>query len=78
MIKSMHFGLLAASRWSATYEGGAFTGYSAVVVGFDRIDVTVQGFAGGGGASSVSYAAGPSDVSDTSGRWLAAFSGLPL
>jgi hypothetical protein len=69
---------LDPDKWSATYEGGAFTSYSAEVVAFDRINVTVQGVAGGGGASSVSYAADPSDVSDTSGRTLAAFSDLPL
>jgi hypothetical protein len=69
---------LDAEKWSGTYEGGAMTPYSADVVAFDRITVTLQGLAGGGGASSVSYAADPSDVSDTSGRELAAFSGLPL
>jgi hypothetical protein len=69
---------LDPDKWSATYEGGAFTSYQAEVVSFDRITVTVQGFAGEGGPNAVAYAADPSDVSDTNGRELAAFEGFPL
>jgi hypothetical protein len=69
---------LDPENWSATYEGGAMTAYAADVVAFDRINVTVQGTPGGGGPSTVSYAADPGDVSDTSGRQLAAFSDHPL
>jgi hypothetical protein len=69
---------LDPEKWSATYQGGAFTSYSAEVVAVDRISVTVEGTAGGGGPNTVAYAADPSDVSDTSGRQLAAFSGFPL
>jgi hypothetical protein len=69
---------LDAEKWVGTYEGGAMTSYAAEVVAFDRITVTLQGTPGAGGASSVSYAADPSDVSDTSGRQLAAFDDYPL
>jgi hypothetical protein len=69
---------LDAEKWSGTYQGGAMTPYAADVVAFDRITVTLQGVPGAGGASTVSYAAGPSDVSDATGRQLAAFSDFPL
>jgi hypothetical protein len=69
---------LDPEKWSGVWEGGAMTAYEAGVAGFDRILVTLQGLAGAGGASTVSYTAGPSDVSDTSGRELAAFDGFPL
>jgi hypothetical protein len=69
---------LDAENWSATYQGGAFSAYSAEVVAFDRISVTVQGSAGSGGADAVSYAADPADVSDAGGRTLAAFDGFPI
>jgi hypothetical protein len=69
---------LDAEKWAGTYEGGAMTSYAADVVAFDRITVTLQGLPGAGGASTVSFAAAPSDVSDTSGRKLAAFGDLPL
>jgi hypothetical protein len=71
-------GELDPEQWSAVYQGGAFTGYLAEVATFDRINISVQGTAGPGGASSVSYAADPSDVSDTSGRMLAALEGFAL
>jgi hypothetical protein len=69
---------LDPEKWAGTYEGGAFTSYAAEVVAFDRVTVTLQGSAGPGGASTVSYAADPSDVRDASGRELAAFDALPL
>jgi hypothetical protein len=69
---------LDPEKWSGVWQGGEMTAYSAEVVAFDRINVILQGTAGGGGASSVSYAADPSDVCDTGGRELAAFSDFPL
>jgi hypothetical protein len=69
---------LDAEKWSGAWQGGGMGGLSADVVAFDRIAITLQGTAGPGGASTVSYAADPSDVSDTSGRELAAFSDFPL
>jgi hypothetical protein len=71
-------GELDAGKWSAVYQGGGFFCESAAVGGFDRIDVTMNGTPGAGGASSVSYANDPSDVSDSLGRQLAAFEGFPL
>jgi hypothetical protein len=69
---------LDPAKWSGTWQGGGMASFTAEVAGFDRILVSLQGLAGGGGANTVSYAADPSDVSDTSGRTLAAFSDLPL
>jgi hypothetical protein len=69
---------LDPAKWSAVYQGNAFTGYLAEVVAFDRITVTVQADAPAAGADSVSYTAAPSDVSDSSGRELAAFSDYPI
>jgi hypothetical protein len=65
-------------NWSAVYQGVGYYGYDANVVAFDRIDVIVQADAPTPGADAVAYAADPADVSDTGGRVLAAFSGLPL
>jgi hypothetical protein len=69
---------LDPAKWSGVYLGGAMAGLSADVVAFDRIQVSIEGPAGGGGASSVSYSNAPSDVSDTLGRTLAAFEGFPF
>ena len=69
---------LDAAKWSGTWQGGGMSGLSADVVGVDRIAVTLQGAAGPGGASDVSYSNAPSDVSDTLGRMLAAFEEFPL
>src|SRR4051812_3179752 len=71
-------GVLDPAKWSAVYQGGGLSGLSADVVAFDRITITAQGAAGPGGASTASYSNAPSDVSDTLGRTLAAFSDLPL
>jgi hypothetical protein len=71
-------GTLDAENWSAVYQGVGFYGYDANVAAFDRIDIIVQANAPAPGADSVSYAADPGDVSDTGGRTLAAFEGLPL
>jgi hypothetical protein len=71
-------GELDPDKWSGVYQGGAMASFTAEIAGFDRILISLQGTAGAGGASTVSYAADPSDVSDTSGRQLAAFSEFPL
>jgi len=72
-------GTLDPAKWSAVWQGaGGFSGLAADVVAFDRIALQLQGPAGPGGASSVSYSNAPSDVSDTLGRMLAAFSDRPL
>jgi hypothetical protein len=71
-------GELDPFKWSGVYQGGGMASFTAEIAGFDRIAISLQGFAGTGGASSVSYAADPSDVSDTLGRQLAAFEGVPL
>jgi hypothetical protein len=64
---------LDAAKWSGVWQGGAMAGNSAEVIAFDRVTVLLEGAAGPGGASSVSYSNAPSDVSDTLGRQLAAF-----
>jgi hypothetical protein len=71
-------GVLDPEKWSGVYQGGEMTGLTADYAGFDRILVSLQGAAGAGGASSVSYANDPSDVSDSLGRQLAAFDAFPL
>jgi hypothetical protein len=69
---------LDPEKWSGVWEGGAMAWNYAEVTAFDRVTVLLQGPPGAGGASSVSYAADPSDVSDTSGRELGAFEEFPL
>jgi hypothetical protein len=70
---------LDAAKWSAVYQGGGgFFCESASVGAFDRVDLMFSGTPGPGGASTVSYSNDPSDVSDSLGRQLAAFEGLPL
>ena len=69
---------LDPAKWSGAWQGGGMAPLTAEVVAFDRIAITLQGTAGPAGTSSVSYAAGPSDVSDTLGRQLAAFEEFPL
>jgi hypothetical protein len=71
-------GELDPAKWSGVYQGGGFGGLTAEIASFDRINLSLQGTAGAGGASNVSYSADPSDVSDTLGRTLAAFVGFPL
>jgi hypothetical protein len=71
-------GELDSAKWSAVYQGGGFQCEMASVGSFDRVDLMFSGTPGPGGASSVSYSNDPSDVSDTSGRQLAAFDGFPL
>jgi len=66
------------AKWSAVYQGGGVACESVSLSAFDRIDVTLNGTAGPGGASSVSYSNDPSDIADSLGRQLAAFSDLPL
>jgi hypothetical protein len=70
--------VLDPAKWSGVWQGGAMAGNAAEVIAFDRVTVLLEGAAGPGGASSVSYSNAPSDVVDTLGRTLAAFSGLPL
>jgi hypothetical protein len=71
-------GVLDPNKWSGVYEGGGMASLTADYAGFDRILVSLQGTAGAGGPSTVSYANDPSDVSDSNGRQLAAFDGFPL
>jgi hypothetical protein len=69
---------LDPEKWSGTWQGGGLGGFTAEIASFDRINISLQGLAGPGGASTVSYSNDPSDVSDTNGRQLAAFSEFPL
>jgi hypothetical protein len=66
------------AKWSAVYQGGGFFCESVAFAAFDRLDVQMNGTPGPGGASSVSYSNDPSDVADSLGRQLAAFSDFPL
>jgi hypothetical protein len=66
------------SKWSAVYQGGGFFCESVAFGGFDRLDLQINGTPGPGGARNVSYSNDPSDISDTLGRQLAAFSDYPL
>ena len=66
------------AKWSAVYQGGGLFCESVSFAGFDRLDFQMNGTPGPGGASNVSYSNDPSDIADSLGRQLAAFSALPL
>ena len=65
-------------KWTARFGGQKYTGVLLAPVVEDRIFVLLDPAGAEAGADEVSYANAPSDISDSSGRFLAAFSGYPL
>ena len=68
----------APIKWRARYQGLGFEGILITPVTFDTLQVTLSATEPEAGADLISYANAPSDVSDSLGRFLAAFGGFPL
>ena len=66
------------TKWSARFQGTRYNGVLLAAVVEDRIYLLLDPAGAEAGADVLSYANAPSDISDSSGRFLAAFSGLPL
>ena len=66
------------AKWTARYQGLGFEGILITPVTFDTLQVTLSATEPEAGADLISYANAPSDVSDSLGRFLAAFGGFPL
>ena len=65
-------------KWTVRYGEMTFEGSALEVVAYNRIDITFIRVGSATGADVLNYAADPSDIADTSGRQLAAFSDRPL
>ena len=66
------------AKWSARFGGQKYTGVLLAPVVEDRIFVLLDPVGAEAGADVLSYANAPSDISDSLGRFLAAFSAFPL
>jgi hypothetical protein len=66
------------AKWTVRYGEMTFEGSALEVVAYNRIDITFVRVGSATGADVLNYAADPSDIADTSGRQLAAFSDRPL
>ena len=65
------------AKWSARMSGNVFTGISVTTDAFDRLLLFLEQTGSEVGPDQISYA-GPSDISDSLGRMLVPFEGLPL
>jgi hypothetical protein len=66
------------AKWTARYGGGTFVASGLTLVDFQRIFVGMEAAGAQAGADELNYSNAPSDIADTLGRSLAAFSGYPL
>ena len=66
------------AKWTARFGGQKYTGVLLAAVVEDRIYLLLDPAGAEAGADVLNYANAPSDISDSSGRFLAAFSGLAI
>ena len=66
------------AKWTARFGGTKYIGVLLAPVVEDSIFVLMDPAGAEAGADVLNYSNAPSDISDTLGRFLAAFSGLPL
>ena len=66
------------AKWTARYSGGLFEGVSLVMVNFDMVEVGMTVVGAEAGPNVCAYSNAPSDIGDSLGRMLAAFSEYPL
>ena len=64
-------------KWSARFGGQVYPAVEMGMVDFDRFEIHFYGPTPQAGADQVSYSNAPSDISDSLGRQLAAFT-MPL
>ena len=65
-------------KWTARFEGMRYTGSSIFFIQWDTLFLVMDPTGAEAGADVLSYANAPSDISDSLGRFLAAFAGFPL
>ena len=68
----------APTKWSARYQGTRYTGSLIGNVILDTLYLQMIPIGPEAGADELSYSNAPSDISDSLGRFLAAFAGFPL
>ena len=70
----------APAKWTARYQGLGFAGILIALENFDTLQITLSSTEAEAeaGADVISYANAPSDISDSLGRFLAAFQGFVL
>ena len=66
------------AKWTARYQGQAYVGNTIALGDYDFLYLQLTPAGAEAGADVLNYANAPSDVSDSVGRFLAAFSGLPI
>jgi hypothetical protein len=66
------------TKWTARYQGEKYVGAILLNVAPDTLYLQMPPAGAEAGADVLSYANAPSDVSDSLGRFLAAFSDFPL
>ncbi len=66
------------AKWTARYQGQKYVGAILANAAPDALYLQMTPAGAEAGADVLSYANAPSDVSDSIGRQLAAFSGFPI
>ncbi len=66
------------AKWNVRYQGIHFMGYSLNRLNYRSIRLTTSEAEASPGANELNYSNAPSDIADTLGRQLAAFTGRPL
>ena len=66
------------AKWTARYQGQAYVGNTIALGDYDFLYLQLTPAGAEAGADVLNYANAPSDVSDSVGRFLAAFSGFPI
>ena len=65
-------------KWTARYQGQTYVGSLIAQVDFEMLYLQLSPAGAEAGADVLGYANAPSDIADSLGRQLAAFSGFPL
>jgi hypothetical protein len=65
-------------KWTARRNDVRFHGGNVTWFDFNCLEVALQNFEADAGEDELNYSNAPSDVSDSLGRMLAAFTGFPL
>ena len=65
------------AKWSARYQGQRYVGIVLSNILPDTLYLSMSATGAEAGADVLSYANAPSDISDSLGRFLAAFAGFP-
>jgi hypothetical protein len=66
------------TKWTARYQGQRYVGNVITNVLPDMLFLNMTASGAEAGADELNYANAPSDISDSLGRFLAAFAGFPI